>query len=129
AMFDHPLKQYALFKMFEDRLDALQVPGTPNSLEANRQAKAYYGAIRLELGDARIEAMSEAERSSLADVSLEIDTVVRDAIAENSLNPQSIESAIRKSLLPKLFQLIGLDHARAVVEQVVQITRVGLSRA
>jgi type I restriction enzyme R subunit len=129
AMFDHPLKQYALFKAFEDRLDALQVPGTPNSLEANRQAKAYYGAIRLELGDERIEAMSEAERSSLADVSLEIDNVVRDAIAENSLNPQSIESAIRKNLLPKLFQLIGLDHARAVVEQVVQITRVGLSRA
>ncbi|BCT92049.1 DEAD/DEAH box helicase [Lysobacter helvus] len=129
AMFDHPLKQYALFKKFEDRLEALQVPGIPNGLETNRQAKAYYGAIRLELGDEKIGAMSEAERASLTDLSLEIDTVVRDAVAENSLNPQSIESAIRKNLLPRLFQLIGLDHARAVVEQVVQITRIGLSRA
>lgn len=129
AMFDHPLKQYALFKKFEDRLEALQVPGIPNGLEANRQAKAYYGAIRLELGDDRIDAMSEAERARLTDLSLEIDTVVRDAVAENSLNPQSIESAIRKNMLPRLFQLIGFDHARAVVEQVVQITRIGLSRA
>lgn len=129
AMFDHPLKQYALFKKFEDRLEALQVPGIPNGLETNRQAKAYYGAIRLELGDEKIDAMSEADRARLTDISLEIDTVVRDAVAENSLNPQSIESAIRKNLLPRLFQLIGLDQARAVVEQVVQITRIGLSRA
>jgi type I restriction enzyme R subunit len=129
AMFDHPLKQYALFKNFEVRLEALQVPGIPNGLECNRQAKAYYGAIRLELGEERIDAMSEEERASLTDLSLEIDTVVRDAVAENSLNPQSIESAIRKSLLPRLFQLIGLDHARAVVEQVVQIARIGLGRS
>lgn len=128
AMFDHPLKQYALFKKFEDHLEAMHIPGMPDHLEANRQAKAYYGAIRLELGDAAIDAMSEAERGRLSDLALEIDAAVRHAVAENSLNPQSIEAAIRKNLLPKLFQLMGLDHARALVEQVVQITRIGLSR-
>lgn len=128
AMFDHPLKQYALFKKFEDRLETMQVPGVPDRLEANRQARAYFGAIRLELGEERMETMSDTERADMIDLALDIDRAVRDAIAENSLNPQGIEAAIRKSLLPRLFQLIGLDCARAVVEQVVQITRVGLSR-
>jgi len=128
AMFDHPLKQYALFKKFEDRLEARQTPGIPDRLEANRQAKAYFGAIRLELGDAAIEAMPDAERKQLTDLSLEIETVVRDAIAENSLSPQGTEAAIRKNLLPKLFGLIGLEHAKAVVEQIVQITRTERSR-
>ena len=97
-------------------------------MEANRQAKAYFGAIRLELGDAAIEAMPDAERKQLTDLSLEIETVVRDAIAENSLSPQGTEAAIRKNLLPKLFGLIGLEHAKAVVEQIVQITRTERSR-
>jgi len=50
-------------------------------------------------------------------------------VAENSLNPQNIEAAIRKGLLPLLFTAMGLDRAKQVVEQVVQITRVGLGRA
>jgi type I restriction enzyme R subunit len=57
-----------------------------------------------------------------------IDAAVRNAVAENSLNPQNIESAIRKSLLPRLFSLIGLDKAKEVIELVIQITRIGLSR-
>lgn len=129
AMFDHPLKQFALFKKFEDRLGSMQIPGTPDRLEGNRQAKAYFGVIRLELGDESVEAMSDSERAILTELSLEIDVVVRNAIAENSLNPQSIEAAIRKNLLPKLFHVMGLDRARDVVEQVVQITRIGLARA
>jgi type I restriction enzyme R subunit len=129
AMFDHPLKQFSLFRKFEDRLAAMQVPGIPDRLAgADRQARAYYGAIRLELGEDKLDGMLDSERGSFIDLSLEIDAVVRNAVAENSLNPQSIEAAIRKSLLPRLFQLMGLDHARGVVEQVVQITRIGLSR-
>ena len=128
AMFDHPLKQYALFKKFEDRLEARQTPGVPTRLEANRQARAYFGAIRLELGDATIETMAEGEREQLIDLALEIEAVVRDAVAENSLSPQGIEAAIRKNLLPKLFERMGLDHAKAVVEQIVQISRIERSR-
>ena len=55
--------------------------------------------------------------------------MVKDAVAENSLNPQNIEAAIRKGLLPLLFGSLGLDNAKQVVEQVIQITRIGLSRA
>lgn len=129
AMFDHPLKQYALFRSFEERLEALQTPGIPLRLDENRQAKAYYGAIRLELGDAAMDAMPTSEREAMTDLAIEIDAVVRHSIAENSLNPQSIEAAIRKALLPRLFGVMGLDHAKAVVDQVVQITRIGFSRA
>jgi type I restriction enzyme R subunit len=129
AMFDHPLKQYALFKEFEQTLDARKTPGVPDAFGDNRHAQAYYGAIRLVLGEEGFSAMDDAARQGVIDQALETDRVVRDAIAENSLNPQNIEAAIRKGLLPKLFTLMGLENAKSVIEQVIQITRVGLSRA
>ena len=58
-----------------------------------------------------------------------MDGIVRHAVAENSLNPQNIEAAIRQGLLPMLFNVLGLDKAMAVVEQVVRIARVGMSRS
>ena len=59
---------------------------------------------------------------------LDIDGMVRTAVAENSLNPASVEAAIRKAVLPRLFALTGLDLARSITDQVVEVTRVGLSR-
>ena len=35
AMFDHPLKQYALFKDFEEQLAARKTPGVPDALDDN----------------------------------------------------------------------------------------------
>lgn len=128
AMFDHPLKQYAVFKAFEQRLEARQIPSIPVALADNPHARAYYGAILLELGEDAMHAKSAAEATHLADLALTIDGVVRTAIAENSLNLHSIESQIRQTLLPPIFDLVGLDHAKAIVEQVVHITRIGLSR-
>lgn len=128
AMFDHPLKQYAVFKAFEQRLEARQIPSIPVALADNPHASAYYGAILLELGEDAMHAKSAAEATHLADLALTIDGVVRTAIAENSLNLHSIESQIRQTLLPPIFDLVGLDHAKAIVEQVVHITRIGLSR-
>lgn len=129
AMFDHPLKQYALFKEFAQKVEVRDTPGVPDAFGDNRHAKAYYGLIRLVLGEEAFAEMTDAARQALIDYALEMDGIVRNAIAENSLNPQNIEAAIRKGLLPSLFALIGLENAKAVVEQVVQITRVGLSRA
>lgn len=51
AMFDHPLKQYALFKSFEEKLDARATPDMPDALAGKPHAKAYFGAMRLILGD------------------------------------------------------------------------------
>jgi type I restriction enzyme R subunit len=129
AMFDHPLKQHALFKAFEQRIESRETPGIPLALAENRHAMAYFGALKLVLGDAFFGGLDEAELGAYVNLTLEIDRVVRDAIAENSLSPQSIEAAVRKALLPKLFSKAGLDQAKAMVEQIVQIVRVGLSRA
>ena len=129
AMFEHPLKQYALFKSFEEQLEARATPGVPEVLTANPHAKAYFGAIRLVLGEESFGALDPEGVERLVQQSLAIDTVVKDAVAENSLNPQNIEAAIRKGLLPLLFGSLGLDNAKQVVEQVIQITRIGLSRA
>ena len=128
AMFDHPLKQYALFKEFEEKLEARETPGVPNAFGDNRHAQAYYGAIRLVLGEEVFAVLGGAAQQQIVDQALETDRVVRNAIAENSLNPRNIEAAIRKGLLPKLFAIVGLENAKLIVEQVIQITRVGLSR-
>lgn len=129
AMFDHPLKQYALFKSFEEQVASRATPGTPDELADNPHAKAYFGAIRLVLGEDGFAALAPQGLERLVQQSLAIDSVVKDAVAENSLNPQNIEAAIRKGLLPLLFGSLGLDNAKQVVEQVIQITRIGLSKA
>ena len=129
AMFDHPLKQYALFKDFEEQVTSRQPPGTPDLLADKPHARAYFGVLRLVLGDGALEAMDDAARQTLVAQALEIDEVVRTAVAENSLSPQSIEAAIRKGLLPLLFGKLGLDRAKEAVEQIVQITRLGLGKA
>ena len=127
-MFDHPLKQYALFKSFEEKLDSRATPGVPDALADKPHAKAYFGAIRLVLGDDAFAALSAEAVESYVKQSLAMEVVVHNAVAENSLNPQNIEAAIRKGLLPLLFGTLGLDNAKQVVEQVVQITRVGLGK-
>lgn len=128
AMFDHPLKQYALFQSFEQKLESRATPGVPDVLAEKPHAKAYFGAIRLVLGDEAFAALGGVAVDSLAQQAITMDTMVRDAVAENSLNPQNIETAIRKGLLPLLFGTLGLDNAKQVVEQVIQITRVGLGK-
>lgn len=124
AMFDHPLKQYALFEKFEQQVVARELDGFPEALANHPHARAYFGICRLTLGD---ETVAANDQEWVREV-LAIDEVVRQAVAEHSLNPQNIEAAIRKALLPRLFGLMGLDKAKEVIEQVIQVTRVGLAR-
>lgn len=128
ALFDHPIKQYALFSKFEEGVQSLQTPGVPDVFGDNRQAKAYFGILKMTMGDEACDAAAPAEMDQFIHLANDIDAAVRDAVAENSLNSQSIESEIRKRLLPALFSALGLDRAREAVEQIVQVTRTGLSR-
>jgi type I restriction enzyme, R subunit len=129
AMFDHPLKQYALFKDFEQQLAARATPGVPDALASNPHAQAYFGAIRLVVGDEAFSKFDDAGRDNLVTQSLAMDVLVRNAVAEHSLNLQNIEATIRNGVLLLLFSALGLDTATKVVEQVVQITRLGLGRS
>jgi type I restriction enzyme R subunit len=129
AMFDHPGRQYALLRDFERDVDRRATPGVPEVLAvSNPQAKAYYGAILIALGDEEASGLDEVQRRKHIDHALAISHVVQTALAEHSLNPQNIESAIRKGLLQRLYAPLGLARANDVIGRVLEITRVGLGR-
>ncbi|MEQ8287869.1 HsdR family type I site-specific deoxyribonuclease [Thalassospira sp.] len=125
ALFEHPFKQYALFKDIEEKVDEREVDGIPEQLVGNRHARAYFGIIKLSIGG---DKAMNGKVSDYAETAIKIEKVVRSAVAEHSLNPQNIEAEIRKALLPELFDLMGLDKAKEVIEQVIAVTRIGLSR-
>lgn len=124
ALADHPLQQYALFHSFEDHVAQHDIAGIPAELADQPRGRAYFGILRLALaGD-----MDETQTKSYVDQAMAIDAIVQLAVAENSLNPQNIDSAIRKALLPQLFAQMGLEKARALIDQVIRITRISLAR-
>ena len=58
---------------------------------------------------------------------MQIDEVVTTSVAEFSINPQEIENQIRRVLLPVLFKVTGMDIAKTIIADVIQITRVGIA--
>ncbi len=127
AMFDHPYKQYMLFKDLEQKVSDRKVDTVPDTFGNNKHARAYYGVFRLALGDGYFEKLAAQDGQAFIDEAFAIDDTVKRAVAEYSVNPQDIEAEIRRTLLPRLFDLIGLDQAKDVIERVIQITRIGLS--
>jgi type I restriction enzyme R subunit len=124
SMFDFKA-QFKLFSDLEAMVEERDVPDLPtDAFQGNRHAQAYYGAFKLVLGDdfAALEADKDGQ---LIEEAFEIDQVVNRAVAENSLNPAGIEQDVRKSLLPRLFSLVGLDRAKETLNEVVQILRNG----
>lgn len=126
-MFEHPYKAYAMFKKFEEKVENKDIESIPDALKDHKAAKAYYGAFRIILGEDHFETIDSKDHQKLIDESLSIDGVIKTAIAEHSLNPQSIEAEIRKGLLPRLFSLFGLDKAKDVIERIIQIIRFRMS--
>lgn len=125
AMFDHPFKQYALFRDFEQKVETRTVEGIPDALRGHRHATAYFGIIRLLITPDPTETAGEA---TAVELSLLIENAVTAAVAEHSLSPQNIEAHIRKALLPRLFKAYGLEAAKRVTDKVVEVTRIGLAR-
>jgi type I restriction enzyme R subunit len=128
AMFDHPRKQYALLREFEERVNTRAMPGTPETLADSAQARAYFGAILLALGEEAFAALDSKERAAHADHALVIHQTIQQAVAEQSLNPQNVEAIVRKKLLTRLHAALGLEKTNEVIRYVLQITRVGISR-
>ncbi|SOB60493.1 Type I site-specific deoxyribonuclease, HsdR family [Pseudodesulfovibrio profundus] len=126
-MFDHPNKQFELFEEFEAQVKRRSGLGIPKELDESETAKAYYGTFRLILGEDHFQTIELEEEQKLIEEAITIDSIVGNAVAEHSLNPQSMESSIKAGILPSLFKLIGLDKAKDVIEHIIQITRVRLS--
>lgn len=127
-MFDSPVKQYLLFADFEQQVKERHVEGMPNDKFADldpkvkRHVQAYYGLFLKYLGNN--STLSDDERFEFA---LQIDEAVTAAVAEFSINPSEIENHIRRVLLPVLFKAVGMDNAKAIIADVIQITRLGVA--
>lgn len=131
-MFDAPVKQYILFADFEQEVKDRKVADIPNDFtddsgKLNKHAQAYFGLFKHVFGaDYLIEQSLDNEK--LVALAFNIDEVVNNAVAEYSINPAEIENAISMKLLPMLFSDIGIDNAEKLIEAVLKITRLGLSR-
>ena len=125
ALFDHPNKQYTLFKDLEERIQARATPGVPDRFQNRPRAQAYYGAILDELGD---QAGNHSE-DELVTEAIWIDDTVNDAVRQHSINPSGIEAEIKKALLPRYFDYFGgLDGAKALIERIIGIVRAGAAK-
>lgn len=129
--FDHPLKQYMLFREFEEQVESRRLAEIPDVFGTNKHAQAYYGVFKKVLPEA-FAVTDQQNQDKWIQLAFEVDHSVTNSVAENSINPQNIEADIRKKLLPMMFKeckLIGsgMDHAKKIVEMIVQITRVGLN--
>jgi len=124
AMFDHPGKQYVMFKDLEEQVSRRNTPGVPDRFADHPRAQSYYGALLEQLNGA------EQDEEVLVAEAMHIDSTVDDAVQTHSINPGSIESEIRKALLPRYFKFLGgLDAANALIDQIVGIVRAGATRS
>jgi type I restriction enzyme R subunit len=132
AMFDAPVKQYILFANFEQEVKERKVEGIPSAFadasgKKNKHAQAYYGLFK-HLFDATLLSNAELDDDKMVKYAFEIDGVVKTAVAEYSINPAEIENAISMKLLPMLYADLGVENAERFIQEVLQITRLGLSR-
>lgn len=132
ALFDHPMKQYMLFKEFEEKVEKREVEGIPDRFDGNKHAQAYFGVLKLYVGE-NIDSNQQQIQERWISLSFDIDEIVTTAIEEYSINPQNIEAEIRKKLLPKIFSECkqigsGMDHAKQMVERIVLVVREGINK-
>ncbi|MEK6198927.1 MAG: HsdR family type I site-specific deoxyribonuclease [Psychrobacter sp.] len=132
AMFDAPVKQYMMFADFEQAVKDRDVADVPSAFiddsgKLNKHAQAYFGLFK-HLFYADFLADKELDNDKLVAYAFEIDNIVKTAVAEYSINPAEIENAISVKLLPMLFMDLGIDKAQQLIEEVLKITRLGLSR-
>ncbi len=123
AMFDHPGKQYTMFKDLEEQVAERNTPGVPDRFTDQPRAKAYYGLLLEHL------ANSDQSEDELVEEALHIESVVIDAVQSHSISPGNLEAAIKKGLLVRYFNLLGgTDAAYALIEQILAVVRAGTNK-
>ena len=132
AMFDAPVKKYIMFAEFEQAVKERRVDELPDEFnndpeQSDKHAQAYFGLFKYLFEPDYLEEKS-LDDDKLVKYAFAIDEVVNKAVAEYSINPSEIESAIRKSLLPMLFSDLGVENAQKLIVEVLNIVRLGLSR-
>jgi len=128
AMFDAPVKQYILFANFEQEVKERKVSGIPDVFSDNKHAQAYFGLFK-HLFETELLSAAELDDDKLTEYAFNIDDIVKTAVAEFSINPAEIENTISMKLLPMLFGDLGIENAQRFIQEVLQITRLGIARA
>ena len=133
-MFDSPVKQYLLFADFEQQVKERDVAGMPKEHFAEldpkikRHVQAYFGLfIKHGLLLKEQSELQPLPEDQCIQYALDIDTIVRKAVNEYSINLAEIENQIRLGLLPLLFNDLGIVKAQTLITDVIQITRLGLA--
>lgn len=122
-MFDHPGKQYEVFKDLEEQVVERNTPGIPDRFTDQPRAKAYYGLLLDHLSG------TNPTEDTLVEEALPIETVVIDAVQSHSISPGNLEAAIKKALLVRYFTLLGgTDAAYALIDQVLGVVRAGSAK-
>lgn len=119
-----PIQQYQLLHDLEEKMTRRQLSGIPETLSHQPLASSYFGLLRMVLGEAHFASANAAQQSAYVEQALSMEEVVHTALRENTLNFDNAETTIRSKLLPRLFLMLGLDHARKVMDLVLQIARV-----
>ena len=130
-LFEHPMKQYLLFREFEDQVKKRKLDDIPREFEGSPHAQAFFGIFKKILPSTLFD-LNTSDLNKWIELSFTIDKLVTNAVAENSINPQNIEADIRKKTLPIVFKECksigaGMDQAKAIIEWIVQIVRIGLN--
>lgn len=90
-LFDHPLKQYMLFREFEEQVQDRRLNEIPDAFAGNRHAQAYFGVFKKVLPEA-LAVLDQQVQDKWVKVAFEIDLAVETSVAENSINPQEHRS-------------------------------------
>lgn len=126
--FDYPMEQFSLLKELEEKVNNREMDSIPDALKDKAHPRTYYGIMAMKLGEEGINKLSDDEYKNIVEESIEIEKIVDNAVSEYSLNPQGIEKAINRELLPRLFKMFGMDVAKEIIEDIIHVTRVGISR-
>jgi type I restriction enzyme R subunit len=131
SMFNSPVKQYMMFADFEKQVESRNVSKISEHFrdekgQLNKHAQAYYGLFQMLFNEVAL-TNAQIDNEKLISLSFEIDAVVKKAVAEFSISPAQIENEINLKLLPILFSYFGLESTQRYINEVLNITRVGLS--
>ncbi len=118
-----------MFKEFEEKVQARQLDELPD-FQGNQQAQAFFGVFKLNLPDFFAQ-IHPAQQQSWVDFAFDVDRRVDQVVKLFSINPQAIETEIRKQLLPLVFQRCkaigaGMDQTKRILEMLIQIVRRGI---
>ena len=125
ALFDHPDKQYALFKNLDKLVREREVPDVPDRFRGQPRAKAYYGAFLDHLG----KRATDYSEDALAEEAVRIDGIVDEAIRMYSINPSGMEDEIRKKMLPRYQRFFGnLEDAKTLAGRIIEIVQASIAK-